>query len=307
MGLPSDALQVFIAHAGSASVRDLAAIDGVTTAMVHGWRRRGITVKVHRGVDRIAGAPVTNDQKLWAALLRCGEHAVAGPRASCWLHGLEGFSTLEIDVVVKAPHRCRGTAFPALTRTLRPQDVTFVRGVPTLSASRAIIEIAHTLSDKQLRVLIDSARRKRLVTIERLRDDAIALRDEDGCRRGARAALELLGSGSLDMESENEREVEEFLATTTLELEWQVEGVVPGRRLDALDRAAGLVLEIDSQLWHTLGSDRDSDGLRDLEISEAGDYVVFHLTLGMVRFTPEETRRRLDAIRARRISRRAAP
>jgi hypothetical protein len=284
-------------------VRSLVAIEGVTTAMVHGWRRRGLTIKVHRGVDRIAGAPVTDEQRLWAALLRCGKHALAGPQSACWLFGLEGFSALVVDVVVEAPHRCRGTTFPALTRRIRPGDATRVRKVPTLSASRAIIEIAHTLSPKELRVLIDSARRKQLVTIEQLRKDALALLDEYGCRRGAKATLELIGSGSLEMESENEREMAEFLATTTLELEWQVTDIVPGRRLDAVDRTARIVIEIDSRLWHTLGSDRDSDGLRDLEVSEAGDYVVFHLTLGMMRFEPEETRRRLDAIRAKRVNR----
>ncbi len=262
--------------------------------------------RVHRGVVRIPGAPETDEQRLWAALLRCGEHAVAGPAASCWLHGLEGFDELVVSVVVAAPHRCRGTDFPARTRHDVEGDRVTISGMPALSAARAIIEVAHRLTDKQLRVLIDSARRKRVLTIERLRHRAEELSDTPWSRRGARAVLRVVGSGALDQESENEREIAAFLATTTLQLEWQVSDLVPGRRLDAVDREATLVLEIDSRLWHTLGSDRDDDGLRDLEIQEACGYAVFHLTLGMVRFKPEETRRHLDAVRAQRVRRTAA-
>jgi very-short-patch-repair endonuclease len=188
-----------------------------------------------------------------------------------------------------------------VTRAVERCDRTTVRGMPALTCARAIIELAHTLTPKQLRVLIDSARRRGM-TIERLRERAMALREEPGCRRGARAVLAMVGSGDLDKESENERTIGEFLASTTLVLEWQVADLVPGRRLDAVDREARLILEIDSAMWHTLGSDRDADGMRELEIGSAVDgYQVFRLTLGMVRISPEETRRKLDAIRAKRV------
>jgi hypothetical protein len=304
MALPKSVVALAARRSGCVAAYEAIRLDGVTDDKLQWWYRSGLLKRVHRGVGRVAGAPATHESRLWAAILRCGERACAGPRASCWLWGLEGFAKLEKDVVVPAPYRCRGTGFPVLSRTLERRDLVKVRGFPALTRERAIIELAHTLTPKRLRVLIDSARRQGM-TIEELRARAVALRETPGCGRGARAVLAVIGSGDLDKESENERELEEFLATTTLQLEWQVDDLVPGRRLDAVDREAELVLEIDSSLWHTLGSDRDADGLRDLEITDETGYEVFHLTLGMVRFEPEETRRRLDAIRAKRVGRRA--
>jgi hypothetical protein len=303
MGLTAAVAREFAGHAGCAAVASLVRLAGVDHDTIVRWRRQGLIIRVHRGVDRVVGAPRTPEQRLWAALLRAGRFARAGARASCWLHGLDGFGAPVVDVVVEAPHRARATGFPAVTRDIGAQDRASVRGFCCLSATRAIIELAHTLEARELRVLIDSARRKRLLTIEGLRRRAQALSSVTGCRRGAAAVLDLIGTGTFDRESEVEREIFDFLSTTTLQLEWQVTDLVPNRRLDAVDRAALLILELDSRAWHTLGSDRDHDGLRDLEVVEAAEgYVVFHLTLGMVRFAPEETRRRLDAIRAQRIS-----
>jgi hypothetical protein len=302
MAMRNDVGNLFSARGGCASVSSLVQLEGICHDTVLSWRAQGMVRRVHWGVVQLVGVPTTGRTRLWAALLRCGEHAVAGARASCWLHGLEGFSQLNVDVVLPAPHRSRGTSFPARTRTLDPVDRTTVKGFPALTAARAIIEVAHTCEPKELRVLIDSARRKGLVSIGQLRARALALQDQPGSRRGALAVLAAIGTGTFEQESENERECVDFLATTTLQLEWQVTDLVPGRRFDAVDRAATLIIEVDSRLWHSLGSDRDADGLRDLEVGEVVDgYKVFRLTLGMVRYHAEETRRRLDAIRAKRL------
>jgi hypothetical protein len=303
MAMRNDVAELFAAHGGCASVSSLVQLEGISHDTVLRMRAQGLVRPVHWGVVQLVGAPTTGGTRLWAALLRCGDHAVAGAMASCWLHGLEGFSRLTVDVVLAAPHRSRGTSFPARTRTLDRIDKTRVRGFPALTAARAIIEVAPSLKPKELRVLIDSARRKGLVSIAQLRARALALEHEAGSRRGALAVLEAIGSGTFEQESENERACVDFLATTQLKLEWQVADLVPGRRFDAVDRAAQLIIEIDSRLWHTLGSDRDSDGLRDLEVGEVVDgYKVFRLTLGMVRYHAEETRRRIDAIRAKRLA-----
>jgi hypothetical protein len=295
-------LDLTASQAGCAAVCQLIALPDVSEWQALRWRHRGLLEPMHRGVVRIAGSPDTEDQRLWGALLRCGEGAVAGPAATCWLFGLEGYERLCVDVALPAPRRCRETGFPALTRTLEPMDTVVVRGFAALSPTRAIIELAATLSPKQLRVLIDSARRRRLLDLDRLRRRAQALLREPGTRRGAKAVLRALGTGTLQQESENERELLAFLASTSLRLEWQVSDLVPGRRFDAVDREAELILEVDSRLWHSLGSDRDADHLRDLEVGDViGTYRVVRVTLGMVRYHAEETRQRLDAIRAARV------
>lgn len=305
MHIPPAAASLFARHNGCASISGLLALEGVTRHTVVRWREGKIVKPVHHGVVRVAGAPVTPELRLSAALLRCGPTARAGPRMTCYLLKLEGFSKPTLDVVLPAPHRARSTAFPALTRQLEREDRFSAGGFPVLSAVRAIIEVAATLEQKELRLLIDSARRRRL-TIDALQDRATTLREVPGSRRGARAVLSLLGSGTMAQESESEREMVEFLETTDLVLDWQVEDIVPGRRMDAADRAALLVIEMDSTMWHTLGSDRDADGLRDLELVEESDYIAFRLTLGMVRLEPDRTRAHLNAIRAKRTASTAA-
>jgi very-short-patch-repair endonuclease len=296
------ALALFSTHGGCAAVRHLVALPGVDHLQIHRWNRQGVILPMHRDVHRLAGAPETDEQALWAAILRGGDHALAGPRATCWLLGLEGFTTLEVDVVVKAPHRCRATSFPCTTRVLAGGDRAETRGYPCLSVTRAVIEVARALAPKDLRTLIDSARRNGLLEVDRLARRARALEEAPGSRRGAVAVLAVIASGTLAQESETERDAEPFLATTTLELVWQVTDLVPGRRFDAVDHAARIIVEVDSRAWHTLGSDRDADGLRDLQTEEVAGYLVIRLTAGMIRHHGDEVRRRIDAIRAKRVA-----
>jgi hypothetical protein len=259
-------------------------------------------VSVHRGVVRLVGAPVTDEQQLRAALLRCGEGARCGPSSSAWLLGLEGYRKLAVDVVLPAPRRARSTAFPVLTRSLEVQDRLEVRGLPSLGAVRTIIELAAGLDPKQLRVLIDSARRTRRATVPLLKERALELVEEPGSRSGSLAVLRAIGEGGLAKESEAERTIARFLASTTLRLRWQVTDLLPGRRFDAVDDEAQMIVESDSKAWHTLGSDRDADHLRDMEVAEAlPSWLVVRVTLGMVRYEPEQTRRHLDALRAQRV------
>lgn len=90
-------------------------------------RRRGLE-RVPRGVDRLPAGAVPPEQALRAAVLRCGRGARAAGESACAL-------------------------------LVQPADRATVRGVPSVSAARALIDVAARVDERRLRAAIDSARR----------------------------------------------------------------------------------------------------------------------------------------------------
>lgn len=298
MRLPDPVADVFGQQHSVASRRQLLAI--ATDADVDAWRRQGLLHPEYRGVWRVHGAAYTPHSRLLAAVFRCGDDARADGRASCWLLGIEGFDAC-IGVVVPAGRKVTGAPFPVKSTVIEATDELVVERVPCLSAIRALIEVAPRISEKALRVAIDSARRLGLLTIDRLEQRAVALQN----LHGARIVLRVIGSKALDKESEGERALEPALRGV-LGIEWGVSDLVPGRRLDGYLRDALLVLEYDGRDHHVLPTDRDSDGLRDLEIRSVKiDGValeVIHITKGMLREAPHAVRAFVIRRREERIA-----
>ena len=269
---------------------------------VDAWLRAGLLARTYRGVWHAPGAPETPHRNLMAAVLRCGDGARADGLATCWLLGIEGFEP-SIGVVVPKGQHVTGAPFRVKATVIEDCDCRTAAMIPCLDATRALIEVAPALSDKALRVAIDSARRLGLISVKRL---------ETRCRElathtGARVLLRVLASGATDQESEGERVLARFLAGFGGfdGIEWGVSDVVPGRRLDAYFRDALLVLEYDGRDHHVLPTDRDADGLRDLEIrSVTVDGVsleIIRITKGMLNRAPDQVR---EFVRRRREERR---
>ena len=302
MRLPEPAANLFAQQHSVASRQQLLA--GATEAEVDAWRRQGLVEREYRGVLRVRGAAVTPHSRLLAAVLRCGAEARADGRASCWLMGLEGFDPC-VGVVVPKGRKVTGAPFPVKSTVIEPVDEQTIAHVPCLSAVRALIEVAPRISDKALRVAIDSARRLGLLSIERLEERAVALQQHHGARR----VLRVIGSKALDKESEGERMLSAALPGVP-GIEWGVKNLVPGRRLDGFLRDALLILEYDGRDHHVLPTDRDSDGLRDLEIRSVKiDGValeVIHITKGMLREAPDAVRAFVIRRRQERIAEIAA-
>lgn len=252
------------------------------------WPRAGIVRRVYRGVWALYGSRETDHQRLMAAILRCGPDARANGMASCWLLGLEGFEPA-VGVVVPKGCQVTGAPFPVKATVLAPADCRTVDNIPCLTAARALIEVAPVINDKGLRVAFDSARRGGLLTVDRLRARALELESHVG----GRIVLRMLGSGAADQDGEGERVLARFLRGVD-GIEWGVEDVVPKRRLDAFMRNALLVLEYDGRDHHVLPTDRDADGLRDIEVRSVtvdGMHLeVIRITKGMLDRAPDQVR-----------------
>lgn len=232
---------------------------GIPSATVDGWVARGQLELVEAGVYRQPGSAGPETQHLLAAVLRAGHRARLSGWSACALYRLEGFELTAVPWIVIPPERrVRGVGFLVQRSTLSREDLATMAGIPTVTPIRALIDVAARISMKARRVAIDDARRRGLVSLERLLDRAVAL----GRHRGALAIRRMFGSGVLDQDGELERELALALATVGLQPAWGME-VLPGVKPDACFPEASYVLEGDSRRYHTIESDRASDITRE--------------------------------------------
>lgn len=111
---------------------------GLTRRQIEGGARRGRWERVHRAVYRCAGVPVTDEQRLLAAVLAAGPQAVASHRAAAWVWRLTG----DLHLEVTSPRRCR---VPGITAhgPASPRAVVR-RGIPCTDPLRTVLDLAGT-------------------------------------------------------------------------------------------------------------------------------------------------------------------
>ena len=73
------------------------------------WLASSLLVAVHRGVYRLSGVPVTDEQRLLAAVLAAGLGALASHRSAAWLWGILPTHALPIEpeITIPSPRRPR--------------------------------------------------------------------------------------------------------------------------------------------------------------------------------------------------------
>lgn len=129
-----------------------------------GWRRTG------RGVYALPGVPSSYEQQVMAAVLATGEHALASHLTAAYLHGAVSVRPPVIDLLLPYQHRSRRSpgVHVTRTRTLKAGDRCLVRGIPTTTLPRTIIDAATVLEPPGIRALIIDARQKRHLDLARV-------------------------------------------------------------------------------------------------------------------------------------------
>ncbi|MEX2621901.1 MAG: type IV toxin-antitoxin system AbiEi family antitoxin domain-containing protein [Egibacteraceae bacterium] len=304
--LPQPVLQMTSRQLGLASRAQLLVVVrrlGLAAPAIDFWVRRGHLEVVYRGVYRLAGCPTSHEQDALAKVLRAGDGAAAGGEMTLGLFRFEGFRLAQggTGVLVPTGRRVTGVPFPIRATALPHGHRATVARVPALTPTRALVEYAHAEQGKRWRVTFDDACRRRLTFPERLRQCARTLLPHPG----ALACLTLLGDPSVSgLESEGERGLDWLVRDIEPAPEWQVTDLVPGRRLDFAWREALFAVEYDGRDHHVLPTDRDHDGLRDLEAAENGVQVL-RITAGMLRDDPDRTRAMVIRALRRRLAEQA--
>jgi hypothetical protein len=147
-------------------------------------------VPVHRGVYRLAGAPISWRQRAMAACLAYGPPCAISHRAAAKLWDLEGILAEHPEVTVPPWRDGRRAGILTHRSVLREADVTSRYGIPVTTPARTIIDLSGLLSMYLLARAVDQVHRARLATPE---DVAACLRalNRPG-RAGSTAVRELL-------------------------------------------------------------------------------------------------------------------
>lgn len=287
--LPAPALALLRQQHGLIA-RYQAAEVGLTPQAFDGLTQRGTFERVHRGVYRLAGAPIPDAQHVLAAVLRCGRGARATGPAVLGLLGVEGFRpTAPVEVLAPVGRTLSHVPFVVRPDLEPGLDRMTIGVVPAVTGTRALIDTRRTVGGKPYRVAVDSGCWRGVTSVPRLRRRAAALPEHEG----ARLVVELIDQGIFEQESEGERALAPVLAGFTpppLWGQWVAEDI----RVDVLWPHVRLVIEYDGRDSHEQGWQRQADNLRDRRL-EAMGYVVVHVTRADLR-QPEVLKARLAGL-----------
>jgi Transcriptional regulator, AbiEi antitoxin len=149
---------------------------GISPEVIRSRLATGRWQRLSSGVYATISGPLTEPARLWAALLRAGPGAVAGPSATLWLAGALDRPPDPWDVVIPVERRVRaGSAI----HVLRRHDVAAVRHPaawpPRLRLEVAVLDAtAVARRDEEAVDLVVRVVQRGLTTADRL---AAALRD----------------------------------------------------------------------------------------------------------------------------------
>jgi very-short-patch-repair endonuclease len=214
---------------------------------------------VHECVYRAAGAPRTWRSALRAAVLAAGDGAAISHRSAAALYELPGGRR---DLIEITCIRWKRTTRPGLvvheSTRLDPRDIQLLDGLPVTRPERVILDLASRFpAANYLELIVQAARRKRLVTYESTREtfDRNARRGLKGVR-ALRETLERWDPESRATESEMETLLLQALRENGLP-EPVVQYVIndaAGRfvaRADAAYPPARIAIEYDSKQEHS--------------------------------------------------------
>ncbi len=245
-------------------------------------------VPIRTGVYRVAGAPLTWEQHIVAAVLAGGDGAVASFRSAAWIWRLEGFEppdALEITIRRRRRARLPGVIVHDSTVVGRRHH-TVHTSIPVTTPARTLCDLTAVCGLGVVARALDDALRRRLTTLERTKRVFLDLANQ-GRRRSTfmRTLLEERLPGFEPGESEQEAKL----------LRWIVEAGLPrptaqhrvrvnGRRyrLDLAYPKLKIGIEYDGWDAHRGRVAFDADPVRDNELREAGWWIL-HFTAASTR------------------------
>ena len=222
--------------------------------------RQGLLIPVHAGVYAVGHVPGHAHCRTMAAVLACGEAAAAGHWSGAALWDAADWPL--IPEVLAPGSRRRPGIRTHRSRTLTQHDVRRRHGIPVTSPVRTVLDLQPQLPDTQLIRMVNDLR-----VAGHLRATAFA----ELCERSTRIAR-LLGDGGLTR-SALEDLFRSYVARHDLpmpELNVRIRIGNRWREVDALDRGARLIIELDSWRHHADRGSFERDRAKDATALAAG-------------------------------------
>jgi len=227
-------------------------------------------------VLRLVGSAPGLRQHLMLAVLDTGPGSAVSHGSAATIWRLPGFA-LKITHVTRARIRSKRTSDVAVVhhpRLLAASHVTEWHGIPVTTLARTLFDVAADVHPGRLERLVDTVVAKSPSTLAALH----VMREElsasgRGGTAAMRAVLDSRPPGYVAPATGLEARFARILADAgepPLERQVDVGGHEWVGRVDFLDRALGLVVEVDSDLHHTSPLDRAHDRRRDERLRAAG-------------------------------------
>jgi len=271
---------------------------GLRPAEVARLTDRGWTRATDR-VLRLDGVPDLRGQRLELAVLDVGGAAAVSHEAGAWWWGVPGFSARKIDVVTTT-HTTRPCSVARIRQVRRvPEDwVTVLRGVRVARPELIALHLCADLHPDRAARALDNMWRDRLLTgvsIDRLLAD-LGRRGRDGV--ATLRELRALREGDyVPPDSNLEARALDVLGVLGLEFLRQVdvgEATHWTGRVDLRARRLPLVVEVQSEKFHTALLDVEHDCRRRQQL-EADGFVVVEVWDTELWTSPDLVRDRVGA------------
>lgn len=247
---------------------------------------RSSLLRVYHGVYAIGHAPTTQDARYMAAVLAVGAGAAVSHHAAADLHRLTRAAPPRLDITSSGCFRgtIGGTAHRS--RSFVVEEVTRVRGIPTTSVARTLVDLADVLTLGQLVNVIHEAEFRGRLNLRALSRSMA----RNHTRRGHAllvAALADHASGSAGTKSILEDRFISLIASA------DIPRPSVNVRLDVADGwievdchwpDSRLCVEVDG-VGHRRARTRREDAERDAALTRAG-YTVVRYSAAQLRRTP---------------------
>ena len=275
---------------------------GITRQMLIVRLRRGAVRSISDEVLAVAGSSSTDRQRAICAVLDTRGIAALSHDSAAGFWDLPGFrlDPLHVTTVRRSRTAKSGLAHVHTTTAPLEDHVCVVDGLTVTVPVRTLFDLAGTTHPDRLARLVDAAWRKRYVTGRLLRRTLVELAEQG--RPGIQHMREICDARGDDYrpnDSNLEARFQELMAQIgiySLERQCDLGDQDWLGRVDFYDRALRLILEIDSELFHTSLTDQAHDARRRAELEAAG-YRIEVIAQFDVWHRPREVQRRIRQLR----------
>ena len=265
---------------------------GLTSSAIGRRVETGDWERLHQGVYRLGGSLRGIDQGIQAACLAAGRPVLASHTSAAHLLHLP-LEDPEVEVSIAVG---RGIALKGVrvhrTRSLPRTDTLVVRGIPTTSVARTLIDLASVLPREKLDDLLDHVLANRLIPIGYLRKRLRALGSGRDGAASLTALLRQRPTGRRPRQSDAERELlqalraaDVLLPSTQVPIRLQSGAVAYP---DLCYPEQRLIVEVDSYLHHSSLAKWEEDHLRNQSLV-ALRWRILPVTASEIRRNPAAT------------------
>ncbi len=249
---PDEALQKVLNRQLGLATLDQARAAGLTVDAVKHRLRTGRLARSHPGVLRAPSALVSFEQRVLAAILGSGGVASYGTAAK--LLGLLDDAPDVVHVTVPLKNGRRILGVRTHRSELEASDLGRIGGVAVTAVGRTLVDIAGTISERDLTLAVDRALNRRSTSIDRL--DAFVRKDRFDRRRSIHVLRKIVTDRSEHGTPESALEVDMIHLLREFGLpepRRQVKARLNGRsvRFDLAYEDPLLAIELDGRIPHT--------------------------------------------------------